>query len=123
MHIHIYISYMIRIEHTRSLSEAQESAQLLGGADLVIEDFAPGTIEQLGLGLADLHEQNPATSLLSISHFGRGGPWSNRPANEFTLQAQSGCQINWHQPISRSADQPISRYQLIGWSLILADPG
>ncbi len=75
------------------LADADDLAfvrSLCTGADLVIEDFAPGTIEQLGLGLADLHEQNPATSLLSISHFGRGGPWSNRPANEFTLQAQVG---------------------------------
>jgi crotonobetainyl-CoA:carnitine CoA-transferase CaiB-like acyl-CoA transferase len=63
---------------------------LCAGADLVVEDFEPGVIERLGLGIDDLHAQNPATSLLSISHFGRGGPWSNRPANEFTLQGQVG---------------------------------
>ena len=63
---------------------------MCAAADLVVEDFTPGSIEALGLGIEALHAQNPATSLLSISPFGRGGPWSTRPANEFTLQAQVG---------------------------------
>ena len=59
-------------------------------ADLVIETFAPGEIEALGLGPDALHIRNPATSLVSVSPFGRGGPWSNRAATEFTLQAWCG---------------------------------
>jgi crotonobetainyl-CoA:carnitine CoA-transferase CaiB-like acyl-CoA transferase len=58
--------------------------------DLVLETGEPGDIERLGLGLDALHHANPATSLLSISPFGRGGPWSNRAATEFTLQAWCG---------------------------------
>jgi crotonobetainyl-CoA:carnitine CoA-transferase CaiB-like acyl-CoA transferase len=59
-------------------------------ADLVLESGEPGEIENLGLGPDALHALNPATSLVSISAFGRGGPWSNRAATEFTLQAWCG---------------------------------
>jgi crotonobetainyl-CoA:carnitine CoA-transferase CaiB-like acyl-CoA transferase len=58
--------------------------------DLVLESGQPGEIESYGLGADALHAQNPATSLLSISPFGRGGPWSHRAATEFTLQAWCG---------------------------------
>src|SRR5262249_47540128 len=64
--------------------------ELIAGAELVVEDFGPGVIESLGLSLADLHAVNKRVSLVSFSHFGRGAPWSNRTANEFTLQAQVG---------------------------------
>ncbi|HJW68506.1 MAG TPA: CoA transferase, partial [Candidatus Binatia bacterium] len=59
-------------------------------ADLVIESFAPGTIEALGLGPAEVWRRNERASFVSISPFGRGGPWSQRPATEFTLQALCG---------------------------------
>jgi crotonobetainyl-CoA:carnitine CoA-transferase CaiB-like acyl-CoA transferase len=72
--------------------EGVELAQgLAAGADLVLETFEPGVVESLGLGPAALHHRNPATTLVSVSPFGRGGPWSNRPANEFTLQAWCGA--------------------------------
>ena len=38
----------------------------------------------------DLRARFPALTLLSISPFGRGGPWTHRPSTEFTLQAESG---------------------------------
>ncbi|MEO5837668.1 MAG: CoA transferase [Acidimicrobiales bacterium] len=59
-------------------------------ADLVIESFEPGVIESLGLGYDALQGRNVRATMLSISNFGRGGPWSNRPASEFTLLAQAG---------------------------------
>jgi crotonobetainyl-CoA:carnitine CoA-transferase CaiB-like acyl-CoA transferase len=64
--------------------------ELAAGAELVVEDFDPGEVERLGLALPDLHAVNKRVSLISLSRFGRGGPWSNRTANEFTLQAQVG---------------------------------
>src|SRR6185295_2082438 len=64
--------------------------EIAAAADLMIESFAPGMIESFGLDAPALHERNPALSLVSISPFGRGGPWSTRPATEFTLQAQCG---------------------------------
>ncbi|MBW2360525.1 MAG: CoA transferase [Deltaproteobacteria bacterium] len=59
-------------------------------ADLVVEDLRPGKLDAMGLGHAALSERNPALSLASITPFGGGGPWSQRAANEFTLQAWAG---------------------------------
>ena len=64
--------------------------EMLVGAALLVEDLGPGRIETLGFGFADLQATLPGLSLLSLSRFGRGGPYSGRVANEFTLQAQVG---------------------------------
>jgi crotonobetainyl-CoA:carnitine CoA-transferase CaiB-like acyl-CoA transferase len=64
--------------------------QVAATVDLVLESGEPGEIESQGLSLDALHAANPTTSLLSISAFGRGGPWSKRAATEFTLQAWCG---------------------------------
>ncbi len=63
---------------------------LAATADLVVEDLGAGTVESMGLGHAELVERNPSLVLLSISPWGRGGPWDHRPANEFTLQSWVG---------------------------------
>ncbi len=59
--------------------------ELIAGADLVVESFEPGVIDPL-----DLCERFPGLVLLSISGFGRGGPYTGRPWSEFTIQAESG---------------------------------
>jgi crotonobetainyl-CoA:carnitine CoA-transferase CaiB-like acyl-CoA transferase len=59
--------------------------ELLGAADLVVESSAPDVVD-----VGALHEENAGTTVLSISPFGRRGPWSERPATEFTLQAWCG---------------------------------
>src|SRR5262249_51274549 len=64
---------------------------LAADADLVVESSAPGTIESLGLGPADVWRRNERVSFVSISPFGRGGPWSQRPATAFTLPALCGA--------------------------------
>ncbi|WP_420619581.1 CaiB/BaiF CoA transferase family protein [Candidatus Poriferisocius sp.] len=64
--------------------------ELAATADLVVEDLGAGTVESMGLGHAELVERNPSLVLLSISPWGRGGPWDHRPANEFTLQSWVG---------------------------------
>src|SRR5215468_2499492 len=63
---------------------------LAADADLIIESFEPGTIEALGLGPQAIWERSRQASMVSISAFGRGGPWSDRRATEFTLQAWCG---------------------------------
>lgn len=71
-------------------SGREQVLKLATVSDLVLESFEPGVIESLGLGPDAIHNANPAATLVSISAFGRGGPWSNRPATEFTLQAWCG---------------------------------
>jgi crotonobetainyl-CoA:carnitine CoA-transferase CaiB-like acyl-CoA transferase len=57
--------------------------ELVNGADLVIESLPAGTVENAGL-LAQ-----PGLVVLSLSPFGRGS-WQDRPATEFTVQAECG---------------------------------
>lgn len=64
--------------------------ELAASAQLVFEDLEPGALDAMDLGHAGLSRRNPALSLVSITPFGHGGPWSRRAANEFTLQAWVG---------------------------------
>jgi crotonobetainyl-CoA:carnitine CoA-transferase CaiB-like acyl-CoA transferase len=61
--------------------------------DLVFEDLGTGrrnALDEFELGYDALAESNPAATLLRLSPFGQSGPWRDRPANDFTLQAWSG---------------------------------
>ncbi len=62
-----------------------EILTLIEGADLVVESFAPGVID--GPALA---ERFPGLVVLSISGYGRSGPYASRPYTEFTIQAECG---------------------------------
>jgi crotonobetainyl-CoA:carnitine CoA-transferase CaiB-like acyl-CoA transferase len=63
---------------------------LYAECDLVLDSTDEGWLEVRALGEAALAGVNPAASFLSITAFGRGGAWSTRPANDFTLQAWCG---------------------------------
>lgn len=59
-------------------------------ADIVIENFRPGTMAKLGLGYDVLREVNPAIVFTAISGFGQYGPNSLRPAFDSSAQASGG---------------------------------
>ena len=59
-------------------------------ADLVVESGGAGWLEARGIDFASLRARNPALSLVSVSPYGRTGPWAERPATDFTLQAEVG---------------------------------
>ena len=88
---------------------------LYATADLVIESFEPGEIESLDLGVDALEScQSPRATMLSISNFGRGGPWTNRPASEFTLLAQAGSTATRGFPGGRSSTPAV--VSATGWA-------
>jgi len=62
-----------------------EVTRLMAEADLLVESFAPGVMDAF-----DLPRRHPGLVWLSITPFGRGGPYQDRPATEFTLQAEAG---------------------------------
>jgi crotonobetainyl-CoA:carnitine CoA-transferase CaiB-like acyl-CoA transferase len=70
--------------------DSADTRELVAGAHVLIEDFAPGTLTDRGLGVEALERLNPNLVLLSISAFGRSGPWRDRRATPLTLQAASG---------------------------------
>ena len=63
---------------------------LLRGADVLVESFAPGTMEALGLGYEVLAEMNPRLVHVSVTPYGQTGPKANWPATELTIEAASG---------------------------------
>ncbi|MGE3306895.1 MAG: CaiB/BaiF CoA transferase family protein [Rhizobiaceae bacterium] len=63
---------------------------LVRRADILVENFRPGTMEKLGLGYEVLRKENPKLIYTAISGFGRTGPNSSRPAYDNTGQAAGG---------------------------------
>ena len=53
--------------------------QLLRDADILIENFRPGTLEKLGLGWDTLHALNPGLVMVRLSGFGQTGPQKDQP--------------------------------------------
>ena len=59
-------------------------------SDALLENFKVGALERLGLGYVDLAALNPRLVYCSITGFGQGGPYRNRPGYDFLLQAMGG---------------------------------
>ena len=59
-------------------------------ADVVVENFAPGVTDRLGLGSTTLLEANPRLIYASSSGYGRSGPYRDYPAMDLTVQAVAG---------------------------------
>lgn len=71
--------------------EAQDIIRkLVARADVVVENFRPGTLDLFGLGFDDLVAVKPDLIMVSITGYGQSGPWRNRPAFAPTVQAESG---------------------------------
>jgi formyl-CoA transferase len=65
-------------------------ADLARGADVLIENFTPGTADRLGLGHAALRAANPRLVYCSISGFGATGPYRDRAGYDAILQGMTG---------------------------------
>jgi len=63
---------------------------LVKDADVVVENFRPGTLDRLGFGYEALRELNPKIILTSITGFGQDGPYAERPAFDSVAQAMGG---------------------------------
>ena len=65
---------------------------------MLVENYRPGVLERLGLGLDDLRALNPRLITLSITGFGRGGPSGKRPGFDQIVQAEAGLMALTGQP-------------------------
>jgi crotonobetainyl-CoA:carnitine CoA-transferase CaiB-like acyl-CoA transferase len=59
-------------------------------ADIIVENFAPGTLDRLGLGWSFFHEVNPAAPMVSITNFGQTGPYRDYRLTELPLYGFAG---------------------------------
>ena len=64
--------------------------KLLKHADVLVENYRPGTLEKLGIGSKSLLKQFPNLIIASCSGFGQTGPWAKKPAYDVIVQALGG---------------------------------
>ena len=63
---------------------------LLATSQVLIENYRPGTLEQMGLGPEVLHARNPGLVIVRITGFGQDGPYRDRPGFGTLVEAMSG---------------------------------
>ncbi|MGW1215012.1 CaiB/BaiF CoA transferase family protein [Streptomyces sp. NPDC002499] len=64
--------------------------QLLAGADVFVQNLAPGAVGRLGLGVDVLTERYPRLIPCTISGYGTDGPWADRKSYDLLVQSQTG---------------------------------
>jgi formyl-CoA transferase/CoA:oxalate CoA-transferase len=98
----------------------EQVLRLARSADVVVENFRPGTAARLGLDYPALQPENPGLVYASISGFGQTGPWADKPGYDATAQALSGV-----MSVTGYPDGPPARFGVSGadlgagmWALI-----
>lgn len=90
--------------YAANLKDADDMAKvikLIEQADVMIENFRPGTMEKLGLGFESVKRINPKIVYGTITGYGNEGPWKDKPGQDLLLQSLSG--LAW---LNGDADQP-----------------
>jgi crotonobetainyl-CoA:carnitine CoA-transferase CaiB-like acyl-CoA transferase len=64
--------------------------RLLTGADVFVQNLAPGAAERLGFGAAALADRHPSLIRCDISGYGGSGPWASRKAYDLLVQCETG---------------------------------
>jgi len=81
----------------REAEGQQVALELAGRADVVLENFRPGTMERWGLGPEDVHRANPGVIYARISGYGQTGRYAERPGFASAGEALAGLRhINGH---------------------------
>ncbi|MDX2378812.1 MAG: CoA transferase, partial [Acidimicrobiia bacterium] len=78
--------------------------RLAVGAEVFVQNFRPGVIDEMGLGAEVMRAADPALVYVSISGFGRIGPYAEAPAYDHVVQALSGMAArNAHPKVGEPA--------------------
>lgn len=75
--------------------------ELLGRADVMMQNFRPGVIERLGFDYETISRVYPRLIYGEITGYGNTGPWRDKPGQDLLIQSLSG--LSW---LSGNADQP-----------------
>ena len=65
-------------------------SKLIEGADVLVQNLAPGAADRMGLGFETLHEIHSELIVCNISGYGPNGPETNRKAYDLLVQAEAG---------------------------------
>jgi crotonobetainyl-CoA:carnitine CoA-transferase CaiB-like acyl-CoA transferase len=88
-------SLAIDLRHPEGLATLKA---LIAKADVLVENFRPGTMEQMGLGWDAVHALNPRLVMARISGFGQDGPLAGKQCFDGVAQAMSGLMDMTGQP-------------------------
>jgi crotonobetainyl-CoA:carnitine CoA-transferase CaiB-like acyl-CoA transferase len=94
-----YFVWLNRGKHSVVLDLTQPEARrdlsaLIAGADILVQNMKPGSLEKLGFGTKILADRRPKLILCSISGYGEQGPLASRKAYDLLIQAESGlCSV------------------------------
>ena len=91
----LWWKYLARNKRSITLNLSTEDGKivfedLISEADVLVENFRPGTLERWGVGWESLSERNPGLIMLRISGFGQTGPYAARPGFGTLAEAMSG---------------------------------
>ena len=90
-------------------SEGQDIARrLIGGADVLVENFRPGALEKWGLGYERLSVDNPGLVMARVSGFGHTGPYASRAGYALIGEAMGGLRYITGEPDRAPARAGIS---------------
>ncbi|MFD4630597.1 CaiB/BaiF CoA transferase family protein [Streptomyces sp. NPDC058284] len=64
--------------------------ELLAGADVFVQNLAPGAAARMGLGAEELQGRHPSLIPCTVSGYGTDGPWADRKAYDLLVQCQTG---------------------------------
>lgn len=76
-------------------------AKLIGGADVLVQNFRPGAMDRLGLGFDELRKQFPRLIYVSISGVGDSGPYVKKRVYDPIIQGLSGFADIQSQPVTQ----------------------
>lgn len=94
---------------TLDLNTTQGSAifkKILKHADVLVENFPPGTMEKMGLNAESLKQENPQLIITSITAFGQTGPYRDYKATNLTLSGMGGVMYTM-RPGKKPIDRPV----------------
>ncbi len=78
----------------KDATDAELFEQMLGKADVFIQNLAPGALARLGFDPDELRQRYPSLIICSISGYGETGPYQNQKAYDLLIQAETGlCSI------------------------------
>jgi CoA:oxalate CoA-transferase len=84
----------------------QVVAQLCREADVIVENFRPGTLARFGFGYEDVKAFNPKIIYVSLSGYGQTTSWKNRPAFAPTVQAETGLTAIVQEHFGEALSEP-----------------
>lgn len=91
----------------RNAADRAAFADLVRGADVLIDGYRPGALDGLGFGVEAVQALNPALVHVSLSAFGESGPWGGRRGYDTYVQAATGLSQDGPDGPTRLPCQPL----------------